>query len=116
MRAFLVNMKTQYKLFLVSLLALTVAVKTASAIPLRELIYQEMDKEHHGLLTEVEIKNARSFGYTWFHQHVENYEPLAKTSSRRAFPSNRAKQQEWVLECEIGYLMSAESDLWNPTN
>jgi hypothetical protein len=102
-----------------SLLGLTVFVVplTSQAIPLRELIFQTMDQEHPGVLTPAEIKRGRYQGYV-FHRQYGDYcaqlDSLAKSSARRTFPKNASKQHEWNLECQIGFMMASESDLWNP--
>ena len=44
---------------------------TSQAIPLRELIFETIAKEHHGVLTQQEIKDAGVLGSSWFKQHKE---------------------------------------------
>lgn len=102
-----------------TLLTLTIAVSlisAAHAIPLRELIFQTMDQERHGVLTQQEITTARRLGARW-HRSPGDYvdtTPRAKASARANFPHDVSKQKEWVLECSIGKMMASEAELWTP--
>jgi hypothetical protein len=94
---------------LLTVLAVLVIATTGQAIPLRELIAQQMDQEHAGVLTSVEIRNGRVVGAHWYHQHpmgMIDLEPRAKAVAHRLFPHDAAKQWEYALEIAIGF--------WNP--
>jgi hypothetical protein len=101
-------------LTLTALASLTIA--NAYATPLRELIFEAIDQEQHGVLTQTEIRNARRFGAAWYRQPVEgnDLDRLEKVSAKRAFSTNASKQHEWILECGIGWMMAAEAALWDP--
>lgn len=99
--------------------AFVLAIGPAEATPLRELIFQTMDQEHQGVLTQQEITTARKLGATWHHQYGDDagearLNALENTSARHAFPNEARKRHEWILECQIGFMMAAEAELWTP--
>jgi hypothetical protein len=95
--------------------ALTLATG-AQAIPLRELIFQTMAQEQQGVLTSSEITQARKLGAAYYKTHGDYRDvgPVAKRSARQMFPTNALKQHEWVLECNIGWMMASEAAFWTP--
>jgi hypothetical protein len=106
------------KLLLLTLMTISaLGVVGAQAVPLRELIFQTIDQEHHGVLTPSEINAGRRLGAKWYRvrgDYFPGLESASKASARALFPHDAAKQREWALEISIGFMMAAEAKLRTP--